>query len=230
MSINKALKQVMMYEEIGGKKKENPQPTDTTPVKMPGAPRPAGPKPKSTRGVNAPPPKRPLPFPVPSDTTRETQPKPIRPGSQPRPIPANGGAEVTPPQGLPESMKAFWKKRLGNQLNGNELNEKKGVLGRLAKGALGLIGVDETGVMPLDIDPLGIIPDPFVGPGGNTNPSAYPENSPDYQFGAKPRPYQNDDPDYPDAPSPTRDPATGNEYSPRPSWANNNGNASVRPG
>lgn len=138
MSINKALNQVMMYEEIGGKKKENPQPTDTTPVKMPEAPRPTGSKPKSTTGVNAPP-KRPIPFPFPTDTTREPQPKPIRPGSQPRPIPANGGAEVTPPQGLPESMKAFWKQRLGNQLN-----EKKGlgsVLGKLAGKVLAPLGV-----------------------------------------------------------------------------------------
>jgi hypothetical protein len=130
MSINKALNQVMMYEEIGGKKKENPQPTDTTPVKMPEAPRPAGPKPKSTRGVNAPPPKRPLPFPVPSDTTRETQPsRPIKP----RPVtPTDGGAEVTPPQGLAE--KAFWKQRLTNQLN-----EKRqlGVLTRAAGEVLG---------------------------------------------------------------------------------------------
>lgn len=102
-----------MYEEIGGKKKENPQPTDTTPVKMPETPRPAGPKPKSTRGVNAPPPKRPLPFPFPSDTTQETQPsRPIKP----RPVtPTDGGAEVTSPQGLAE--KAFWKQRLTNQLN-----------------------------------------------------------------------------------------------------------------
>jgi hypothetical protein len=69
---------------------------------MPEAPRPAGSKPKSTTGVNAPP-KRPIPFPFPTDTTREPQPKPIRPGSQPRPIPANGGAEVTPPQGLGEN-------------------------------------------------------------------------------------------------------------------------------
>jgi len=130
MSINKALKQVMMYEEIGGKKKENPQPTDTNPVRMPEAPKPAGPKPKSTRGVNAPPPKRPLPFPFPSDTTRETQPKPIRPGSQPRPIPANGGAEVTPPQGLAE--KAFWKQRLTNQLNEKrQLGVLKGAAGKV---------------------------------------------------------------------------------------------------
>jgi hypothetical protein len=28
------------------------------------------------------------------------------------------------------------------------------------------------------------------------------------------------DPDYPDAPPPLRDPATGNEYSPVPPWAN----------
>ena len=54
MSINKALNQVMMYEEIGGKKKENPQPTDTTPVKMPEAPRPAGSPPQRITGVNAP--------------------------------------------------------------------------------------------------------------------------------------------------------------------------------
>jgi hypothetical protein len=141
MSINKALKQVMMYEEIGGKKKENPQPTDTTPVKMPEAPRPTGSKPKSTTGVNAPP-KRPIPFPFPTDTTREPQPKPIRPGSQPRPIPANGGAEVTPPQGLPESMKAFWKQRLTNQLN-----EKRqlGVLKGVGKAVGGFIlpGIDD---------------------------------------------------------------------------------------
>ena len=142
MSINKALNQVMMYEEIGGKKKENPQPTDTTPVKMPEAPRPAGSPPQRITGVNAPSAgeidQGRLRYLVPD---REPQPRTRRPEPPPppRPVPDNGGAEVTPPEGLPESMKAFWKQRLVNQLN-----EKKGlgsVAGKVAGKVLAPLGV-----------------------------------------------------------------------------------------
>jgi hypothetical protein len=110
MSINKALKQVMMYEEIGGGKKKNPEPMDTKPVRMPEPRRPGT---RTPTGGNVPPP--------------------------PPPSPTDGGAQVTPPEGLPESMKAFWKQRLGNQLN-----EKKGlgsVLGKLAGKVLAPLGV-----------------------------------------------------------------------------------------
>ena len=68
MSMNKAIHQVIMHEQIGGNKQAPSQPTK--PVKMPEAPRPAGSKPKSTTGVN---------------------------------VPDDGGAEVTPPQGLGEN-------------------------------------------------------------------------------------------------------------------------------
>ena len=68
MSMNKAIHQVIMHEQIGGNKQAPSQPTK--PVKMPEAPRPAGPKAKSTTGVN---------------------------------VPDDGGAEVTPPQGLGEN-------------------------------------------------------------------------------------------------------------------------------
>jgi len=226
MSINKALNQVMMYEEIGGRKKKNPEPMDTKPVKMPEAPRPGT---RTPTGGNVPPPPPPSPIRMP-EPRRPVSRDERRPGTRtpiggnvpppPPPSPTDGGAEVTPPQGLPESMKAFWKQRIENQLN-TELNEKKkGVLGRIAKGALGLLGVDETGLMPTELDPWGLIPDPFVGPGGNSNPSAYPENSPDFQFPVGGQHHGPDDPDYPDAPPSVRDPATGNEYSPPPPWAN----------
>ena len=52
MSMNKAIHQVIMHEQIGGNKQAPSQPTK--PVKMPEAPRPAGPKAKSTTGVNVP--------------------------------------------------------------------------------------------------------------------------------------------------------------------------------
>jgi hypothetical protein len=75
MSINKALKQVMMYEEIGGGKKKNPEPMDTKPVRMPEPRRPGT---RTPTGGNVPPP--------------------------PPPSPTNGGAQVTPPQGLAEKQ------------------------------------------------------------------------------------------------------------------------------
>jgi len=179
--MNKAINQVIMHEQIGGNKQAPSQPIG--PVKMPEAPVPAGSPPKRITGVNVPPPKRPIPFPFPGDTTKEIQPKPIRPGSQPRPIPASGGAEVTPPEGLPESMKAFWKQRIGNQLI-----ERKQVVPtviKLAKWAIpGIVaGEGATPMMPMAFDPWGLIPDPFVGPGGvgagydEMNPNGYPYNN-----------------------------------------------------
>jgi hypothetical protein len=71
---------------------------------------------------------------------------------------------------------------------------------------------------PQTLDPIGIIPDIFVGPGGNSNPAAYPENRPDFKFPI------GGDPDLdPEAPYPRISPA-GHEYSPKPSWGNNSGN------
>lgn len=156
MSMNKAIHQVIMHEQIGGNKQAPSQPTK--PVKMPEAPAPTGPKAKSTTGVN---------------------------------VPDTGGAEVTPPEGLgenkylrqvatpketiisetpenlPESMKAFWKQRIGNQLI-----ERKQVVPtviKFAKWAIpGIVaGETTTPMMPTAFDPWGVIPDPFVGPGNN---------------------------------------------------------------
>jgi len=128
MSINKALKQVMMYEEIGGGKKKNPEPMDTKPVRMPEPRRPGT---RTPTGGNVPPPPPPSPIRMP-EPRRPVSRDERRPGTRtpiggnvpppPPPSPTDGGAEVTPPQGLPESMKAFWKQRIENQLN-----EKRGL-------------------------------------------------------------------------------------------------------
>jgi hypothetical protein len=63
-----------MYEEIGGGKKKNPEPMDTKPVRMPEPRRPGT---RTPTGGNVPPP--------------------------PPPSPTDGGAQVTPPQGLGEN-------------------------------------------------------------------------------------------------------------------------------
>jgi len=73
MSMNKAIHQVIMHEQIGGNKQAPPQPTK--PVKMPDPRKPEGSTPKKTIHGYVPPP----------------------------PPPIDGGAEVTPPEGLGET-------------------------------------------------------------------------------------------------------------------------------
>ena len=109
MSINKALKQVMMYEEIGGGKKKNPEPLDTKPVRMPEPRRPGT---KTPIGGNVPPPPPPSPIRMP-EPRRPVSRDERWPGTRtpiggnvpppPPPSPTDGGAQVTPPQGLGEN-------------------------------------------------------------------------------------------------------------------------------
>lgn len=96
-------------------------------------------------------------------------------------VPDTGGAEVTPPQGLPESMKAFWKQKIGNQL----IERKQvGVVSKVVKKVAPYVvagGTEE--VLPVggSFDPWGFFPDPFLSPNqtrpyDEMNPNGYPYN------------------------------------------------------
>ena len=150
MSMNKAIHQVIMHEQIGGNKQAPSQPTK--PVKMPDPRKSEGSTPKRTIGGNVPP-----------------------------PPPTDGGAEVTPPEGLPESMKAFWKQKIGNQL----IERKQvGVVSKVVKKVAPLVvagGTEE--VLPVggSFDPWGFFPDIFLSPNqtqpyDEMNPHGYPYN------------------------------------------------------
>jgi hypothetical protein len=157
MSMNKAIHQVIMHEQIGGNKQAPPRPIK--PVKMPDPRNPEGSGLKKTIHGYVPPP----------------------------PPPTDGGAEVTPPEGLPESMKAFWKQRLVNQIIENQLIERKqvGVITKVVKKVAPYVvagGTEE--VLPVggSFDPWGWFPDPFLSPNQSVpydemNPNGYPYNN-----------------------------------------------------